>query len=375
LELFFLLYAKALDKFDMQFVQGVEQLLLHLDQSQVSRVGIRFVGLIHFYTDNILKNGHSARGVKYLAEGCKKFKPHSECLTGIHSDYLACCLKTMNLKHALPMLKSPVFDLQPDKTGINPKEMLLYYYYGGMIFLGLKMNREALDFFDTALTVPAFAMNAIMVEAFKKFVLTSLLLDGKYTGISKNASNIVHRHIKVYCQPYLEFATAFDKHDIEKCTINSVTNKEAYKKDNNTGLIKLCVSALSRNTIQRLTETYLTLSLSDIAKMAKLKDTEQAEKILLSMIQNGEIKGVINQKNKMVSFNEEIVEFNTNQTFARLDSKIQSSVELAYRLKKMDQDLGKSITYLAKLHGVREEMFEMNQQRKGGLGRLFDMFK
>jgi COP9 signalosome complex subunit 3 len=334
--------------------------------------------IVHFYTENLLKYGWAIRGVKFLAEGCKRFRPSPDCLTGIHSDFLSCCLKTLNLKAALPILNQQIFDLQPDKTGLTPKEMLLYYYYGGMIYLGLKRFKEASDFFETCLTVPALAMNAIMVEAFKKYVLTSLLLNGKYTGIPKNASNIVHRHLKVYCQPYLEFATAFDKHDIEKCTANAANNKELYKKDNSSGLVQQCISALSRNTIQRLTETYLTLSLSDLAKMAKLSSPQEAEKILLSMIERGEIKAVIDQKNKMASFTEEIVEFDSNETFSILDHKIQNSIDLAYRLKRMDNDLGRSMTYLARLHGVREEMIEMTQNRKGmrGIsGGIFDMFK
>jgi COP9 signalosome complex subunit 3 len=216
-----------------------------------------------------------------------------------------------------------------------------------------------------------------MVEAFKKFVLTSLLLNGKFLGISKNASNVVHRHMKIYCQPYLEFATAFDKHDVEKCQLNSVTHKDLYKKDNNGGLVKQCIQALSRNTIQRLTETYLTLSLADLAKMAKLGSAQDAERILRSMIENGEIKAVINQKNKMASFTEEIVEFNSNETYSVLCGAVEKSVDLAHRLQSKDQDLGRSLTYLARLHGVREELVEMNQmnRKQGGFGRILDMFR
>lgn len=313
------------------------------------------------------------RGVKTLAEGIKRFRPNQDCLTGIHSDFLACCLKTINLKAALPILEQIIFDVQPEKTGTSPKEMLLYFYYGGMIYLGLKKYEKASSFFETSLLVPSFALNAIMVESFKKYILTSLLLNGKYTGLPKNSSNIVHRQIKFYAQGYLEFATAFDKRELDKCTSNSVQYSEIYKKDNNFGLIKQCITALSRNSIQKLTETYLTLSLNDIAKTAKLQSSEEAEKLLLSMIENGEIKGVISQKDKKVSFNEEIREFNSTETNSILDKKINQSIELCYKLKRMDQEIGKSVTYIARLHGIRDDMIEVSQRK--GLGKLLDMFR
>jgi len=281
----YLLYAKAFDKIDQTFLVGTENLLLNLDQSQVSKCAYRFVGLVHTYTDICVKNSIASRGLKYLLEGVRRFRPSNDCLTGIHCDFLSCCLKTLNLKAGLSILDQQIFEVSPDKTGTTPKEMLLYYYYGGMIYLGLKKYEKAYSFFETSLLVPSYALNAIMVESFKKYILTSLLLNGKYTGIPKNASNIVQRQMKFYCQNYLEFATSFDKRDIDKCLANSLTFTEVYKKDSNYGLIKQCISALSRNTIQKLTETYLTLSLSDIAKSAKLSSSQDAEKLLLSMIE------------------------------------------------------------------------------------------
>ena len=123
-----------------------------------------------------------------------------------------------------------------------------------------------------------------MVEVFKKYILTSLILKGKFNGIPKNASPIVHRHLKLYCPQYIEIATTFDQHDQENLNLKITEYKEIFQKDKNYGLVKQCLSAFSRNTIQRLTETYLTLSFADIAKTAKLESPEIAEKILLNMV-------------------------------------------------------------------------------------------
>jgi len=91
-------------------------------------------------------------------------------------------------------------------------------------------------------------------------------------------------------------------------------------------------------------------------------------------LKKGEIKGVINQKDKMVAFSEEIREFNSQETNSILDQRINQSIELCYKLKRMEQDIGKSFTYIARLYGVRDDALDMNQQRRG-FGKLLDMFR
>jgi len=71
------------------------------------------------------------------------------------------------------------------------------------------------------------------------------------------------------------------------------------------------MTALARNNILKLTDTYLTLSLNDLAKATNVKSSQEAEKILLRMIENGEIKAVMDQEKGMVSFKEHTIEFSS----------------------------------------------------------------
>ena len=36
----------------------------------------------------------------------------------------------------VPILSEPMFDVNPKKTAMTPKDLLLYCYYGGMIHIG-----------------------------------------------------------------------------------------------------------------------------------------------------------------------------------------------------------------------------------------------
>jgi len=321
----------------------------------------------------------AGRGMRFMYEGMKRFRPLKDCLTPLHADYLALSLKSLSFKQSIELLNETIYDIDISNTGMTPRDLLLYYYYGGMIYTAMKQFKKAHIFFENALCVPAFALNAIMVESFKKFVLLSLLAHGRNVGLPKNAANIVHRHMKVYCQAYLDFSSAHDSHDVDKLVAVSIQFKEVFTKDRNFGLIKQCIESLKKGNIERLTETYLTLSLVDITKAANLSSIQDSEKILLQMIENKQINAVVNQKNKMVSFNEEKEEFESPETYQNLDERIANSISLCDRLKRIDNDLGSSTLYIARSSGLRED-FEFGKGKgsgggmMGGFGRMMGMF-
>lgn len=66
------------------------------------------------------------------------------------------------------------------------KHFLLYYYYGGMIYTAVKNYDRAQYFFRVCITTPALAVSHIMLEAFKKYILVSLILEGRvgYFGVA-----------------------------------------------------------------------------------------------------------------------------------------------------------------------------------------------
>ena len=61
----------------------------------------------------------------------------------------------------------------------DAKHFLLYYYYGGVIYAALKNYERSLYFFEVALTTPSSAISHIMLESYKKYILVSLILQGK----------------------------------------------------------------------------------------------------------------------------------------------------------------------------------------------------
>lgn len=52
------------------------------------------------------------------------------------------------------------------------------------------------------------------------------------------------------------------------------------------GLVKQCLSSLHKKNIQRLTKTFMTLSLNDMANKVQLPNAKEAERHILNMVSN-----------------------------------------------------------------------------------------
>ncbi|KAJ6979395.1 hypothetical protein NC653_027523 [Populus alba x Populus x berolinensis] len=141
-------------------------------------------------------------------------------------------------------------------------------------------------------TAPMSSINAIAVEAFKKYILFS-------TSLPKYTSSAAQRSLKTLCQPYMEIASSYSSGKVSELKTYIQTTMEKFESDNNLGLVKQVISSMYKRNIQRLTQTYWTLSVQDIAKNVQLSRPKEAEMHVLQMIEDGEIYATINQKDGM----------------------------------------------------------------------------
>ncbi|KAG6767109.1 hypothetical protein POTOM_028288 [Populus tomentosa] len=82
-------------------------------------------------------------------------------------------------------------------------------------------------------------------------------------------------------QPYMEVASSYSSGKVSELETYIQTNKG---EDNNLGLVKQVISSMYKRNIQRLTQTYLTLSLQDIAKIVQLSSPKEAKMHVLQMV-------------------------------------------------------------------------------------------
>jgi len=352
------------------FISQTRRLLASCNVVQVRLAPVKLIMICRRFTDIMLDQGTPMRAIQPLRQALNKLRPGSEVLTPLDADFLQVCLLAKDYRAALPVLAEEALAIaNPEEHNFKTKDFLRYYYYGGMIYVGVKQYGKALDFFRLGFTAPAVVLSAIMVECYKKYVLVSLLHAGQVAAVPKYTSSIVQRHLKGTCPQYQEFANAYSTNSTDEVHKVAAEHHDAFQKDGNFGLVKQCIQALYRSNIKRHTRTYLTLSLDQIATSVKLSGPKEAEKYVLRMIENGEIFATINQKDGMVSFNDDPEEYNDNKMLNQLDSHIKRSIQLAQRVRAVDQEISASTQYLQKTTTPeRHGRWEMDDYEMGGGG-------
>ncbi|KAH8519368.1 hypothetical protein H0E87_000964 [Populus deltoides] len=309
----------------------------------------KFIAVCKSFKDQVLMLEAPIRGVVPLLEAVKKLRS-SEHLTTLHPDFLQLCLLAKCYKTGLSILEDDIFEVD------QPRDFYLYCYYGGMICIGQKRFQKALELLHNVVTAPMSSINAIAVEAFKKYVLVSLIYNGQQfsTSLPKYTSSAAQRNLKTICQPYIELANTYSIGKISELESYIQTNREKFDSDNNLGLVKQVVSSMYKRNIQRLTQTYLTLSLQDIANTVQLSSPKEAEMHVLQMIQDGEIYATINQRDGMVRFLEDPEQYKTCEMIEHIDSSIQRIMTLSKKLTAMDELISCDPLYLAKVGRERQ---------------------
>uniref|UniRef100_A0A8C3GB33 COP9 signalosome subunit 3 n=1 Tax=Cyclopterus lumpus TaxID=8103 RepID=A0A8C3GB33_CYCLU len=285
-----------------------------------------FAGLCHQLTNALVERKQPLRGVVVLKQAIDKMQMNTNQLTSVHADLCQLCLLAKCFKPVLPFLELDMMDICKENGAYEAKHFLCYYYYGGMIYTGLKNFERALYFYEQAITTPAMAVSHIMLEAYKKYILVSLILHGKVQPLPKYTSQIVGRFIKPLSNAYHELAQIYTTNN--PAELRGVVNKhtETFTRDNNTGLVKQCLSSLYKKNIQRLTK-----------------------------IEDGEIYASINQKDGMVCFHDNPEKYNNPAMLHKIDQEMLKCIELDEKLKSMDQEITVNPQFVQKSMGSQED--------------------
>ncbi|UYV76393.1 COPS3, partial [Cordylochernes scorpioides] len=283
------------------------------------------------------------KGIHILMKAINKLQMTSTQLTSIHADLCQLCLLAKCLKPALQYLEVDVDDVNRENGHYDSKHFLLYYYYGGMIYASLKKYERALYFFEVVSHHhPSMAVSHIMLEAYKKYILVALILHGKVPPLPKFTSKVVNRFIKPISKPYHELEMACSSHSTDEVRALLTKHAEQFLRDKNVGLVKQCLASPVPQEHQRLTKTFMTLSLSDMANRVKLLD-------------DGEIFASINQKDGMVVVPGQPEKFNSPAMFKLLEDMMKGSIALDEQIKRMDQEIMVNPKYVQKTTGLQED--------------------
>lgn len=342
------------DHHELLFAQA-QEFITGCNGEQVRFAPDTYAELCHLLTHSLAELKVPLRGIDLIRQAIRKIQLFDSQLTSIHADLCQLCLLAKCFKPALVFLNTDITSISQEGGQFDTKYFLLYYYYGGMIYAALKNYDRALYFFEVAITTPALAVSHIMLEAYKKYILVSLILHGKIQNIPKYTSQVVGRFIKPLSQPYHDLATAYSSNNPDE--LRTVVNKyhDTYVRESNMGLVKQVLASLYKKNIQRLTKTFLTLSLSDVASRVQLSGPSDAEKYILNMIEDGEIFATINQKDGMVIFHDDPEKYNSPVMLRQLEEEMAVCTDLDRKMQSMEEEIMVNPQYVKKSCGAPDD--------------------
>lgn len=309
----------------------------------------------------------------------------------MHTSFLRLCLMTKCYRDAaavldIDLVEFPYVKNKPGETEnmsnsrkeVTYQDLLCYFLYGGMIYMGLKEWRRAADLLTYVVACPGNACSLIQVEAYKKYILVGLLLDGKPLPMPKVTSAAAVRAYKALTKPYDAFAQAFKSGSTEMFRTEAALLSDVFRQDGNTGLAVQCMDVFRRMQIVALRDTYVTLSIEEISKKnlevvgrgGDAGGKEETEGVVLGMIERDEIRASLSQSEPDYKLSQTTVHFHNNplselRNLRALDSQISRTISLTKQVKAMDRKLGLSKEYiqwanrLAKMAGGGSSLLSM----------------
>ena len=178
--------------------------------------------------------------------------------------------------------------------------MFLYWFF----YLIKQKYERALYYYEACVTIPTLAVSHIMLEAYKKFLLVTLIVHGDktkdMTSLPKYTSPVINKYVKPLCAPYQELVVAyysnqtadlevkFKIHKRRKRMLSRITlhnhflwseltkivlifqnviskYSDVFETDGNSGLVAQAAASQTKSNIKRLTKTFVTLSLTDVS--------------------------------------------------------------------------------------------------------------
>eukprot|EP01105_Mastigella_eilhardi_P007342 TRINITY_DN1881_c0_g1_i1.p1 TRINITY_DN1881_c0_g1~~TRINITY_DN1881_c0_g1_i1.p1 ORF type:complete len:441 (+),score=140.24 TRINITY_DN1881_c0_g1_i1:1015-2337(+) len=325
----------------LKFAQYARMLVAECNPKHLLLVDRHYFSVCHKFASLFSTTAQALSGIRLLHAALVRFQSGFNPvdpgkLTPIHADLLQLCILARTYKFAVNNVLNTEISSVVDYE--NSEAFLRFFYYAGIVYTGLRNFPKAIANFRMVFSVPANAISAIALEAYKKYLLCSLIESGQVSG-TKVAPNMVMRALRPLSAVYQEYVSVYSSHDTDNVHKYAMAHVEAFKKDRNFGLVKQSIAALYRHNVQRQTRTYVTLPLKDIADVVKLPGASAARSLIVRMVEDGQVRASINARDGMVSFSDDAEAYDTMASAQRLAGRIHDAAALDRALKAVDRDL------------------------------------
>ena len=270
----------------------------------------------------------------------------SGTLTAAHACFLQAALAAKHLGAARRLAETPVFHVQSSDLGTHHSDIMLHFFYSGSVLCAFQRWKEAAAAFRTAIAVPASALSAIALESYKKYICACLLHEGRVAPLPRHVSSAVARSLPAAAAAYGALSKAVAALSDEKLAAVMHQHAGTFAADQNSGLVQQVAASMRRRRVLRLTSTFVTLSLADIAAKTGLASAAEAEAELLCMVQEGQLSASIDHRVGVVTFPPEQGAFASPAEMQSLRSSMAQATALAQHFARAQQEAELSDDFL-----------------------------
>ncbi|KAI9274806.1 hypothetical protein BDA99DRAFT_498636 [Phascolomyces articulosus] len=290
-----------------------------------------------------------------LTIAINRLTPEKNTLTPLHAPLAKASLLAKMYRQPLEILDHDIENVDPAGFDISIKSFLLYHYYSAMIYIGNKNFERAIEFLVLTISAPAQVISAIQVEAYKKYILVSLIHLGRVPPLPRYTSVVLEKYFKNKHPEYSELVDSFQK-GLPQLRASIEAHREPLTEDSHIGLAKQCIEALRREIIKRLGDVYVTLTMGEMAQLVSEKEKQTVneddlERMLLAMIEHDQLFASIScilnesgQSIKMVHFADE----ETTGISLNFEQRIMEATQLRKKVSIMDKSEGLSKDFQTK---------------------------
>ncbi|KAJ9603660.1 hypothetical protein H2200_011846 [Cladophialophora chaetospira] len=371
----------------------ITQLLFDFDPIQARYCGSHLLRIVDVVAWGAEQTGNYVPALQVLQHVILRLDRTSSTLTSTHRTYIRLCLLSQAYAEATQVLDRPIYHIPPAQldsrttkylcsspdqpylflspaTGlsqqITSRIYLEYYLYGGMCYMALRRYKDALFFLEVVLAAPAVqnAASAIMVEAYKKWLLVGLLIRGAAPTIPKTVGQNAVKHIRALAKPYECVAEAFKAGNLDHLRAEIEAGNALWQEDGNYGLMVEVYQAFRKFAVLKLGRTFAALSVAEVARRSSPdpSNLDDTKAYLGALITSGALNAVITDG----SDGGQTLRFSSSSASAKSESQIESALatrtqELQVLLKHVqDTEHRLEVTkeyvdYLKKLKKMKED--------------------
>ncbi|KAF2711703.1 hypothetical protein K504DRAFT_475490 [Pleomassaria siparia CBS 279.74] len=306
------------------------EFLENADPVQLRYVGAEWRKLVEQVETIARIIGSPSLAISPIRSAMMRLDPSTGTFTLTHLHFVRLCVETRSYSAALPILDNYIHTLASkvpqavrenvdcavacaDHTNsgeyihqhsghtekITLAEVQEYYVLGAMSYIGARQFKKAKQFLEHVLVTPTNNIaNGLMLEAYKKWVLVSCLVDGKYTATPRTANPQAIKQVRFASRAYEALATAFEQvNNLPKFRAQVNAGRDVWADDGNTGLVHELREQQVRFYVTGLSRTFSAIPLSNITG-AVGGSVEEIASYVSTLITDGKLNAKMEQSSK-----------------------------------------------------------------------------